>query len=65
MIFLTGLVLCLLQSLGLALVHAHSRLVTESPAHNMSSSDVVLPTPNMESDRTMSRYELRNKALFL
>lgn len=55
----------MLQSLGLALVHAHSRLVTESPAHNMSSSDVVLPTPNMESDRAMSRYELRNKALFL
>uniref|UniRef100_A0A671PVZ0 3-hydroxy-3-methylglutaryl-coenzyme A reductase n=1 Tax=Sinocyclocheilus anshuiensis TaxID=1608454 RepID=A0A671PVZ0_9TELE len=50
----------MIMSLGLALVHARSRLVTESPTHNMSSSDVVLPAPNMESDRTMSRYELRN-----
>lgn len=50
----------LLQSLGLALVHARSRLVTESQTHNMSSSDVVLPATNMESDRTVSRYELRN-----
>ncbi|XP_048022269.1 LOW QUALITY PROTEIN: 3-hydroxy-3-methylglutaryl-CoA reductase b [Megalobrama amblycephala] len=48
----------MIMSLGLALVHAHSRLVTESPAHNMSSSDVVLPTPNMESDRAMSSVDL-------
>uniref|UniRef100_A0A8C1CDA7 3-hydroxy-3-methylglutaryl-coenzyme A reductase n=1 Tax=Cyprinus carpio carpio TaxID=630221 RepID=A0A8C1CDA7_CYPCA len=53
----------MIMSLGLALVHARSRLVTESPTHNMSSSDVVLPAPNMESDRTMSRYELRNMTL--
>uniref|UniRef100_A0A8C1Z747 3-hydroxy-3-methylglutaryl coenzyme A reductase n=1 Tax=Cyprinus carpio TaxID=7962 RepID=A0A8C1Z747_CYPCA len=48
----------MIMSLGLALVHARSRLVTESPTHNMSSSDVVLPAPNMESDRTMSSVDL-------
>ncbi|XP_067279812.1 3-hydroxy-3-methylglutaryl-CoA reductase b [Pseudorasbora parva] len=48
----------MIMSLGLALVHAHSRLVTESPTHNMSSSDVVLPAPNMESDRSMSSVDL-------
>uniref|UniRef100_A0A673GYF1 3-hydroxy-3-methylglutaryl coenzyme A reductase n=1 Tax=Sinocyclocheilus rhinocerous TaxID=307959 RepID=A0A673GYF1_9TELE len=32
----------MIMSLGLALVHAHSRLVTESQTHNMSGSDVVL-----------------------
>lgn len=46
---------CWFQSLVLVLVHAHSRLVAESPAHNMSGSDVVLTQPSMESDRTMSR----------
>uniref|UniRef100_A0A672S273 3-hydroxy-3-methylglutaryl coenzyme A reductase n=1 Tax=Sinocyclocheilus grahami TaxID=75366 RepID=A0A672S273_SINGR len=40
----------MIMSLGLALVHARSRLVTESPTHNMSSSDVVLPAPNMDVD---------------
>ncbi|XP_039517009.1 3-hydroxy-3-methylglutaryl-CoA reductase b [Pimephales promelas] len=48
----------MIMSLGLALVHAHTRLVTESRTHNMSSSDVDLPTPNMESDRTMSSVDL-------
>uniref|UniRef100_A0A673GXD7 hydroxymethylglutaryl-CoA reductase (NADPH) n=1 Tax=Sinocyclocheilus rhinocerous TaxID=307959 RepID=A0A673GXD7_9TELE len=48
----------MIMSLGLALVHAHSRLVTESQTHNMSGSDVVLPAPNMESDRTMSSVDL-------
>lgn len=28
----------------------------------MSSSDVDLPSPNMESDRALSRYQLRNRA---
>uniref|UniRef100_A0A672MTR0 3-hydroxy-3-methylglutaryl coenzyme A reductase n=1 Tax=Sinocyclocheilus grahami TaxID=75366 RepID=A0A672MTR0_SINGR len=40
----------MIMSLGLALVHAHSRLVTESQTHNMSGSDVVLPAPNMDVD---------------
>lgn len=48
----------MIMSLGLALVHARSRLVTESPTHNMSSSDVVLPAASMESDRTMSSVDL-------
>uniref|UniRef100_A0A672MRE2 3-hydroxy-3-methylglutaryl coenzyme A reductase n=1 Tax=Sinocyclocheilus grahami TaxID=75366 RepID=A0A672MRE2_SINGR len=48
----------MIMSLGLALVHAHSRLVTESQTHNMSGSDVVLPAPNMESDRNMSSVDL-------
>ncbi|XP_056302205.1 3-hydroxy-3-methylglutaryl-CoA reductase b [Danio aesculapii] len=48
----------MIMSLVLALVHAHSRLKTESPAHNISSSDVVLPTSNMESDRSMSSVDL-------
>uniref|UniRef100_A0A8C1NHG6 3-hydroxy-3-methylglutaryl coenzyme A reductase n=1 Tax=Cyprinus carpio TaxID=7962 RepID=A0A8C1NHG6_CYPCA len=48
----------MIMSLGLALVHAHSRLVTESQTHIMSSSDVVLPAPDMESDRSMSRYDV-------
>ncbi len=37
--------------------------MTESQTHNMSSSDVLLPATHMESDRTMSRYELRNMTL--
>uniref|UniRef100_A0A8C1NIR8 3-hydroxy-3-methylglutaryl-coenzyme A reductase n=1 Tax=Cyprinus carpio TaxID=7962 RepID=A0A8C1NIR8_CYPCA len=48
----------MIMSLGLALVHAHSRLVTESQTHIMSSSDVVLPAPDMESDRSMSSVDL-------
>uniref|UniRef100_A0A8C1ZHQ0 3-hydroxy-3-methylglutaryl-coenzyme A reductase n=1 Tax=Cyprinus carpio TaxID=7962 RepID=A0A8C1ZHQ0_CYPCA len=48
----------MIMSLGLALVHAHSRLVTESRTHIMSSSDVVLPAPDMESDRSMSSVDL-------
>ncbi|KAI7796284.1 3-hydroxy-3-methylglutaryl-CoA reductase b, partial [Triplophysa rosa] len=48
----------MIMSLVLVLVHAHSRLVAESPAHNMSGSDVVLTQPNMESDRTMSSVDL-------
>uniref|UniRef100_A0A8C1ZHM2 3-hydroxy-3-methylglutaryl-coenzyme A reductase n=1 Tax=Cyprinus carpio TaxID=7962 RepID=A0A8C1ZHM2_CYPCA len=48
----------MIMSLGLALVHAHSRLVTESRTHIMSSSDVVLPAPDMESDRSMSRCDV-------
>uniref|UniRef100_A0A9J7ZKQ3 3-hydroxy-3-methylglutaryl coenzyme A reductase n=1 Tax=Cyprinus carpio carpio TaxID=630221 RepID=A0A9J7ZKQ3_CYPCA len=58
MTFFPACVSLVLESLGLALVHARSRLVTESPTHNMSSSDVVLPAPNMESDRTMSSVDL-------
>lgn len=48
----------MIMSLGLALVHARSRLVTESQTHNMSSSDVLLPATHMESDRTMSSVDL-------
>ncbi|XP_051534112.1 3-hydroxy-3-methylglutaryl-coenzyme A reductase-like [Myxocyprinus asiaticus] len=48
----------MIMSLGLALVHAHSRLVAESPTHNMSSSDVDLPPASMESDRIMSSVDM-------
>ncbi|XP_042634464.1 3-hydroxy-3-methylglutaryl-coenzyme A reductase-like [Cyprinus carpio] len=48
----------MIMSLGLAVVHAHRRLVTESQTHIMSSSDVVLPAPDMESDRSMSSVDL-------
>uniref|UniRef100_A0A8C1EAE6 3-hydroxy-3-methylglutaryl coenzyme A reductase n=1 Tax=Cyprinus carpio carpio TaxID=630221 RepID=A0A8C1EAE6_CYPCA len=48
----------MIMSLGLVLVHAHSRLVTESRTHIINSSDVVLPAPDMESDRSMSSVDL-------
>nr|XP_055035404.1 3-hydroxy-3-methylglutaryl-CoA reductase b [Misgurnus anguillicaudatus] len=48
----------MIMSLGLALVHAHTRLVAGSPSHNTSGSDVVLTQPSMESDRAMNRLDL-------
>uniref|UniRef100_A0A9J8AGP3 3-hydroxy-3-methylglutaryl coenzyme A reductase n=1 Tax=Cyprinus carpio carpio TaxID=630221 RepID=A0A9J8AGP3_CYPCA len=58
MTFFPACVSLVLESLGLVLVHAHSRLVTESRTHIINSSDVVLPAPDMESDRSMSSVDL-------
>ncbi|XP_072518188.1 3-hydroxy-3-methylglutaryl-CoA reductase b [Salminus brasiliensis] len=48
----------MIMSLVLALVHAHTRLLAESPSNNSSGSAVDLHSPSLDSDVAMTSVDL-------
>uniref|UniRef100_A0A8B9R9F6 3-hydroxy-3-methylglutaryl-coenzyme A reductase n=1 Tax=Astyanax mexicanus TaxID=7994 RepID=A0A8B9R9F6_ASTMX len=48
----------MIMSLVLALVHAHTRLLAESPSNNSSGSAVDLHSPSLDSDTAMTSVDL-------
>lgn len=48
----------MIMSLVLALVHAHTRLLAESPSNNSSGSAVDMHSPNLDSDTAMTSVDL-------
>ncbi|KAM9450967.1 3-hydroxy-3-methylglutaryl-CoA reductase b [Clarias gariepinus] len=48
----------IIMSLVLALVHAHTRLLAESPSNNSSGSAVDLPSPNMDAHTPMTSLDM-------